>query len=319
MTIHVLGAGVAGLSTALRLAEAGRRVAVHEAAADLTRSASWLAGGMLAPFCEAAVAEDAIIQPGLDGIEFWSRFGSAERNGTLVLASGRDGGDFRQFAVRTRHHRLLGPAEIEALEPDLAGRFPSALFFEEEAHLDPRRTLVDMTARIEALGGAVHFFCAHDPQDFAGERVVDCRGTAADALRLRSVRGEMAIVRCRDVSLSRPVRLLHPRWPIYVVPRRDHTFMIGATMVESASEAPVTLRSAVELLTAAFALHPAFAEAEVLELASGRRPAFPDNLPKVERTTTGVVFSGLHRHGFLLSPTYSRIAVDALIQEKEAA
>ncbi len=102
MTIHVLGAGVAGLTTALRLCKAGERVTLHERGADLTASASWLAGGMLAPFCEASVADESIVAPGLEGIGFWSDVTEVERCGTLVVASGRDAGDLRQFAARRR-------------------------------------------------------------------------------------------------------------------------------------------------------------------------------------------------------------------------
>ncbi|WP_279481638.1 FAD-dependent oxidoreductase [Aureimonas sp. SK2] len=319
MTIHVLGAGVAGLTTALRLCEAGERVVVHERGTDLSASASWLAGGMLAPFCEASVADDSIVAPGLEGIGFWARVTEVERHGTLVVAGGRDAGDLRQFGARTRSHRSVGADELAGLEPDLAGRFAQALFFEQEAHLDPRRTLASLVRRIEARGGSVRFSEPVEPEAFAGQPVVDCCGLAAALPRLRSVRGEMALVRCPDVTLRRPVRLLHPRWPIYVVPRAGHVFMIGATMVESAAAGPITLRSAVELLTAAFALHPAFAEAEVLEVGSGRRPALPDNLPRVERTASGVAFSGLYRHGFLLSPAFSQLAADMLVGAKELA
>ena len=57
--------------------------------------------------------------------------------------------------------------------------------------------------------------------------------------------------------------------------------MIGATMIESEHRGPMTVRSALELLSAAFALHPAFAEAEILEFGADVRPAFSDNLPHV--------------------------------------
>ena len=100
---------------------------------------------------------------------------------------------------------------------------------------------------------------------------------------LRGVKGEMLVVRCRDVALSRPVRLLHPRFPLYIVPRGEHLFMVGATMIESDDRGRVTARSLVELLNAAYALHPAFAEAEIIELGCDARPAFPDNLPRIRR------------------------------------
>ncbi len=116
---------------------------------------------------------------------------------------------------------------------------------------------------------------------------------------LRGVRGEMLLVRTREVSLQRPVRLLHPRIPLYVAPRADGVFMIGATMIESAEPGGVSVRSAIELLSAAYALHPAFGEAEILEMSADVRPAYPDNEPRIVRAR------GAHLRQRLLSPRLS--------------
>ncbi|WP_062112432.1 FAD-dependent oxidoreductase [Aureimonas sp. AU40] len=320
MTVHILGAGVAGLTTAARLTEAGRRVVIHEAAGELgQRAASWLAGGMLAPYCEAATADPAIIEPGLRGIDFWAERAPVSRKGTLVLAAPRDGADLRQFASRTRGHRMLDAEGVADLEPDLAGRFRQALFYPDEAHLDPRQALALLVRRIEEGGGTVLFGSQAEPDAFADEPVLDCRGLNAEVPGLRGVRGEMLIIRSRDVRLDRPVRLLHPRWPIYVVPREDGVFMVGATMIESERAGPITLRSTVELLSAVFALHPAFAEAEILETGAACRPAFSDNLPRVTRTGRVVSFTGLYRHGFLLAPALSAEACLEIQSLMEAA
>ena len=114
-----------------------------------------------------------------------------------------------------------------------------------------------------------------DADDLDG-LVIDCRGLAArDAQpELRGVKGEMIIVETSEVELSRPVRLIHPRWPLYVIPRGDNRFMLGATSIE-AEDTGVSVRSALELLGAAYAVHPAFAEARIVEFGSGLRPAYP--------------------------------------------
>ncbi|TGV62319.1 FAD-dependent oxidoreductase, partial [Mesorhizobium sp. M00.F.Ca.ET.149.01.1.1] len=127
---------------------------------------------------------------------------------------------------------------------------------------------------------------------------------------LRGVRGEMLMLRTADISLARTVRLLHPRIPIYVVPRSENLFMVGATMVESDAAGPITARSAMELLSAAYALHPAFGEAELVEAGVGVRPAFADNLPRVDRDGKNLRINGLYRHGFLLAPAMARQAAD---------
>jgi len=114
------------------------------------------------------------------------------------------------------------------------------------------------------------------------------------------------------VSLTRPIRLLHPRIPLYVVPRGDGVFMLGATMIESSASAHVTARSLLELLSAAYALNPAFGEAEVLEIGVDTRPAFPDNLPRIRRDGELVRVNGLYRHGFLLSPAVGRMVAEMI-------
>ncbi len=69
----------------------------------------------------------------------------------------------------------------------------------------------------------------------------------------------------------------------------------------------------VELLNAAYALHPAFAEAEIVELGCDARPAFPDNLPRIRRQGETVFVNGLYRHGFLLAPALARRAAAVLL------
>jgi glycine oxidase len=76
----------------------------------------------------------------------------------------------------------------------------------------------------------------------------------------------------------------------------------------------------MDLLNAAYALHPAFAEAQILELGVGVRPAFPDNLPRVSRRSNVIHVNGLYRHGFLLSPAMAQQAAQmALATTPEAS
>jgi glycine oxidase len=130
----------------------------------------------------------------------------------------------------------------------------------------------------------------------------------------------MLLLRSRDVHFSRPVRFLHPRIPLYVVPREDGLLMLGATSIESDYDGPVSMRSAMELLHAAYALHPALAEADVVEFGVGVRPAFPDNVPRLLSKDRVVHFNGLYRHGFLLSPWYAeQLAAQIVESMAEAA
>jgi glycine oxidase len=140
--------------------------------------------------------------------------------------------------------------------------------------------------------------------------VIDCRGLSArdDQPELRGVKGELILIETAEVELSRPVRLIHPRWPLYVIPREDHLFMLGATSIE-AEDTGVSVRSALELLGAAYAVHPAFAEARIVEFGSGLRPAFPDNLPRIAVDRQHIAVNGLYRHGFLIAPALAELTL----------
>ncbi|MDP2742174.1 MAG: FAD-dependent oxidoreductase, partial [Hydrogenophaga sp.] len=68
---------------------------------------------------------------------------------------------------------------------------------------------------------------------------------------VRGVRGEVIWLHAPGVKLQRPVRLLHPRHRVYIVPRPGDLFVVGASEIESEDRSPVSLRSAVEQMAAA--------------------------------------------------------------------
>lgn len=317
--IRILGAGVAGLTSAFEFARAGCDVELIECREGPGLGCSFLAGGMLAPWCEAESAEKLVFDLGLESLEFWTAtVPIAVCRGTLVAALARDRPELCQFARRTSGYERLDARQIAALEPDLAGRFEEALLFPSEAHLDPRAAMAALAARLSRCGNVALRYgvdTAQTPE--RADWTIDCRGLAAqDALSdLRGVKGEMLILSTREVALTRPVRLLHPRLPVYVVPRGDGLFMIGATMIESEDAGRITARAMLELLSAACSLHPAFAEAEIVETGAGVRPAFPDNLPKIRRDGRKVYLNGLYRHGFLLAPALARRAVQTVLED----
>jgi len=321
MQVSVIGAGVAGLSCALELAARGADVQLLErAGAPGPAACSWFAGGMLAPWCALESCGPLIAQLGAESLPWWrEHFPGTVLNGTLVVAHGRDLPELTQFARRTGHCRPLDAAAVAALEPELAGRFAHGLHFADEGHLDPRAALSALLERARACGVTVRFGTAGGAE-IRGP-VIDCTGLAARAVLqdLRGVKGEMLLLRLPELERARPVRVLHPRLPVYVVPRGAGLFLVGATMLESDAATRVSARSLLELLSAAYALHPAFGEAEVLEIGSGVRPAFPDNQPRLEWRGQRLHVNGLYRHGFLVAPALARRAAEALLAGRHFA
>lgn len=321
MRVTIIGAGVAGLATAAEFTDQGHAVTIIARSPKIgSDCCSWLAGGMLAPWCEGESAEEPVVRLGQEAIGWWERqVSGVKREGTLVLSHLRDTTELRRFARRTDAFDIIDQARIDALEPDLAGRFRQGLFFAQEGHLDPRKTLIELADRLQKKGVVFHLGTDAQETSLDADIIVDARGLAArDVLtELRGVKGEMLVVRSRDINLTRPVRLLHPRIPLYIVPRGDGVHMIGATMIESDERSGISVRSTLEMLSAAYALHPAFGEAEILETGVDARPAFPDNLPRVSRRGKTIYVNGLYRHGFLLSPAVARMAVAAATQTEE--
>ncbi|HTC96400.1 MAG TPA: FAD-dependent oxidoreductase [Bradyrhizobium sp.] len=309
--VSIIGAGIAGAWHALLLAQAGRTVTVHERSdASMTESTSHWAGGMLAPWCEAEASEPVISRLGIRSLDLWRQhFPQTPFNGSLVVAHARDRADFERFAKLTANHRRLDARGLSELEPSLEGRFREGLFYPDEGHVEPRRMLPALHAAIAKAGGKIEFNSGVEADDLDG-LVIDCRGIAARDAEpdIRGVKGEMIIIDTSEVELLRPVRLIHPRFPLYVIPRGDGRFMLGATSIES-EDTGVSVRSALELLGAAYAVHPAFAEARIVEFGSGLRPAFPDNLPRISIEQERISVNGLYRHGFLLAPALAELTL----------
>jgi glycine oxidase len=311
-SIAIRGAGVVGLWQALLLARAGHAVTIYErSTTPFAEACSPYAGAMLAPRCEEESADAVVGELGLRSIALWrATYPGIVVNGSLVVAPPRDHTLLDRFARMTQGSERLTGDTLAALEPDLAKRYTTALYYPGEAHLAPDAALDFLLAEARAAGARLILGEGKMPRN--ADLIIDCRGLAArDKLpTLRGVRGERIVVRARDVALTRPVRLLHPRFPLYAVPWGQNLFMIGATVVESEETGPVSVRSALELLSAAYALEPAFGEAEIVKLGAGARPAFPDNRPRIITAKGYIYVNGLYRHGFLLSPALAELVAN---------
>jgi glycine oxidase len=337
----VLGAGLMGRLLAWQLARAGHRVTVFEAGgADAQNSPARIAAAMLAPLAESAITEPSVVEMGRYALTRWpellvqlSQPVFFQQEGTLIVWHRQDAAEARRFAgqLQATNEKLPSLPKLQALdgpgvrklEPSLENRFAQGLYLPGEGQLDNRQLLAALLHELQALKVELHWDSPRAPQDFQPGQtgqpdwVFDCRGLGAQSewAQLRGIRGEVARLHAPGVALSRPTRLIHPRYPIYIAPKPDHVFVIGATEIESNDLSPPSVRSTLELLSAAYAVHPGFAEARILEIATQCRPTLPDNLPAIRRLGPRTLqVNGLYRHGFMISPALLDVVL-ALVQD----
>ncbi|MEG0414196.1 MAG: FAD-dependent oxidoreductase, partial [Comamonas sp.] len=203
----------------------------------------------------------------------------------------------------------------------LQGRFNQGVYLPGEGQLDNRQLLATLEKTLTRLGVTFHWHTPRETTDFAPgtahqpDLVIDCRGLGArtEWKDLRGIRGEVVRVHAPEVTLQRPTRLVHPRYPLYIAPKEDHIFVIGATEIESDDMGPASLRSVMELLSALYTVHSGFAEARILEIATQCRPTLPDNLPAVRWLDERILqVNGLYRHGYMISPAMLDITLQIL-------
>jgi glycine oxidase len=272
------------------------------------------------------------IVPQLPGAPFFAARGS------LLVAHRPDTGaaqrvlDRLSAATATAEWRALSPAEgvqpldsaaLHALEPAVQGP-PQAWLLPGEGQIDTGATMLGLhgaapgvewhwqqpVSAVDASerGGTLTLA---DGRALAFDAVIDVRGVgarqaspgqASPVFAVRGVRGEVITLHASGHGLTRPVRLLHPRHTVYIVPRPGDLVLIGASEIESEDRSPASLRSVVELLAAAHSAVPALSEARILALDANLRPALPDNAPCTEHAPRLLRINGLYRHGWLLAP-----------------
>ncbi|SMF20296.1 FAD-dependent oxidoreductase [Pseudobacteriovorax antillogorgiicola] len=328
MKFAVVGGGVLGRTLAMELLPYGPVDIWDPHPKNGRESSAYQAGGMLAPYSEREKGEPQVFALGKASLELWpqlfdklSKFGLHHQSqGSLIVAHRRDHGLWHEVRDKVCHSlpdQSFEEGPAHHYEAELSANLGKALFLPQEAHVDPRSFLEASYSFL--LEHGVQWIQERVPQLAPGNVPVlfdqydytfDCRGLGAlqDTEDLRGVRGEAAIVHAPQVNLHRPVRVMHPRYSLYVVPRPNNRYYLGATQIESSSNSPVTLRSGLEILSAAFAIHPGFAESHIEELCVGLRPAFFDNNPEIRVSGRFIQVNGLFRHGFLLSPIIAHLA-----------
>lgn len=326
MRIGIVGAGLMGRVLAYQALLKDWQVTLFDSDhKDGKKSCGYSAAGLLSPYAELISEESSLMHIGEQAINFWSALHETfshcfffQKKGTLCIAHTQDVADFTRYqqsltikgAKQATHWQLVMPQQ---LEPELNPRFQHAVYLSQEAHIDSTSLFNFFKACLEKK---CSWFSAQTINELGsgyikqGKRtwhfdvVFDCRGLGAKSslANLRGVRGELIYLHAPDVNLQRPIRLIHPRYPIYIVPRPDHVYVIGASQIDCEDHSAISVQTTLELLTSAFSVHSGFAEARILKNVVNCRPTFAHHLPQVFYQKGLVQINGLYRHGYLYAP-----------------
>lgn len=351
MNIGIAGAGLIGRMMAWQLLRAGHQVTLFDRdRIDGEASAARVAAAMLAPFSEVVACERDVFDWGMQSLTLWPELIDQlnddsgkdtpyQYRGSVVVAHPQDQNDLTHFnqllCSKVGDYQasidFLDQQALCELEPSLAQTFTQATYLRDEGCIDNWNLLDNLATAIHLQGGhwkvGAHVDDINTGVIYADniahhfDWVIDTRGFGAnDRLSdLRGVRGEVLWVCAPEVDLSRPVRLMHPRYQLYIVPKDNDIYVIGATQIESDSMAPITVRSSLELQSALYSVHTGFAEAHIIHAFANCRPAYMDNLPRIDIEQHLMTINGLYRHGYLLGPVVVQAALDAFGQQDNSA
>lgn len=345
MQIRVIGAGVAGLATALELSRAGAQVTVH--AASGARPASWAAAGLLMPippWAQPAPLE-ALAEWSAGAYPAWASELQAEsgtdpgwlRNGLLVLRPDPEQIEAAlAWARRTRRTiEQVDASRVTQLDPALAA--DAALWVADCAQVRNPRLLKALGAALAARGVAIRHDepvtgiltaddwlrgveTAQGPRE--AELVVVCAGAWSGTLGgglvlppVRPVRGQMLLYHLATGAPRRTV-LGGGR---YVVPRDDGHLLCGSTVEEVGFDDSTTAEAAGLLARTAAELVPVLAGHAPLRQWSGLRSGTPDGLPYIgpHPELAGLYFNTGHfRNGILCAPGSARLLADRVLDRE---
>ena len=317
-----------GRLLALALSNAGWQVTLFDKDTG-EMNCSMAAAGLLTPLSELDKAEATIFHLGQESVlSCWPSIIDQlpvpiyyKQSGTIILHHPQDRSEWCHYSGRISKqlvnlsfdHQLLSNDTLVQLEPELH-KFENAYYFPAEAHIDSQSLMPALKTHLLAKGVTCfmntsvislkprHIVTKSDTHVF--DCVFDCRGLGAREVfdDLRSLRGELLVLQASDVTLHRPIRFLHPRYSLYIVPRPDNVYLVGASEIEADDHSPISVRTTLELLTAAYYVHAGFAEARLIKTVTHCRPTLSNHLPRIQFTEGLVAINGLYRHGYLIAP-----------------
>jgi glycine oxidase len=351
MDVIVIGAGIVGCAIGHELARRQAHVRIFEAR-TVAAGATHASAGVLAPYIEGH-DHGALFDLALRSLAMYDDFVANAAGDSAIDVEYRRCGSLEiavddQSAAILRHTAAtsadtgltwLARDQVRSLEPALPDFIQGAL-------LAPMHGYVAVPALTEALAWSA---LRHGAQIETGrpirtiERISGRMKVSADdgatwtagtvvlaagswsgkiepaepaARGVRPIRGQLLRLAWTGQPLS------HILWgpSCYVVPWRDGTILVGATVEDVGFDERTTAAGVRDLLDAVCELIPEAWGATFLEARVGLRPASSDGLPIIGRSSgiDGLVYAtGHYRNGVLLAPLTASLVADLILEGKD--
>ena len=329
-SVAIIGAGVFGLFSALRLAEGGARVTIYESDADKPpkHAAAAVAAGMLAPASEllheGPRANPMLAEASVAALALWREraFAFSDHvafDGAYWIAED----DKRIAACETAAER----AQALGLDVRVAASPPSHLAarkiwrLPEEASVRAQPMLAALAQQAEALGVDIKRGVRAAPLG-GFDRVVLAPGawTSAGLIDLAPALALIAPAKGAILTLDAPFPLTEVvrGAGFYALPGAEGA-RVGATMEYGRLDLDIDDRAARALYQTARTEAPAlFGNARIARVAVGVRPMSPDQAPLVGESGETLIAAGAGRNGWLLAPLAADIIAAHVFGESHA-
>lgn len=298
----------------------------------------YASAGMVAPFSEIDLTSPELSLLGQQSLLLWPKILALlpsntifQQSGTLIIVHPNDVDNFCRLQKQieehfcTEHYSVVTKSNLAILEPELTGE----KFYQNIVHL-PLEANIHVPNFYQAT---THYFEQHENVNYISKNIADIkkevaivesdyifdtRGLGAKSIfhELHGIRGESIVVHAPNVQLRHMLRLIHPRYPIYIVPRGQQHYYIGATVIQGEDNSPISIKSILELTSALYTIHPGFYEARIVKTITQSRPTLFSVLPQVNYKGKFIELNGFYRHGHLLGPTICQQIIEKLSSER---
>lgn len=336
--VLILGGGLAGLSSAFRLASAGAQVTLLEKN-TVGAEATWAGGGILSPLmpwdyadavnqlCHhsaqnyAAWVDDIRIHSAIDP-ELWV----CGMQVNLPTSLKPEPSWLRQHAntypdFTTTQHNQAGlwlPKIAQIRNPRLIKSLKSALVklgvnILEHSGTATLQHATDMP-RIAHISSQHGVHKARDYLICGGAWSQQILTHTPPAKAIAPVKGQMLLFQAETDMLTHIIY----QQGTYIIPRQDGHILVGSTVEHTAFDKSTTPEAKQQLMQQALQMLPALQTAQLMQHWSGLRPGSPSNIPTIAQHPNIhnlFINAGHFRYGVTMAATSSQIISD-LIQRQ---